>query len=407
LKCYNVQNGSIDLKVGGGGSAPYTYNWSNTNSIGGNIEDPSGLGAGTYQVTVTDPNLCKATYEVKIKEPKELLPQIVKTSTVTCDNLKNGILEVAASGGITPYTYTWSNGLQGANLDNLAAGIYKFTVTDKNGCSRNDEAQVKADTIKPKTLVVDAVSPSCRSQFGAIYIKSTNGGQPPYSYKLDSTFAGNKIFQKLLPNTYVLTVRGSNGCTNSWDVKVPTYEEPEVSLTPLDTLILPGDSVTLTATHNLNAAQLKSITWEPDVQLSCQNCNEVIVKPFAATVYTVKVKDKFDCEATASARIRFNRKVEIFVPNMLNTASDYVQNRKLGVYGSLRQVKKINLFIVHDRWGTEVYRSTEMRLNDQREGWDGLYKNQEVVPGTYVYFTEIELYNGEIVRKSGDVTVIK
>ncbi len=403
LKCYNVQNGSIDLKISGGGSAPYTYNWSN----GGSVEDPSALGAGTYQVTVTDPNLCKATYEVKIKEPKELLPQVVKTSTVNCDNLKNGILEVAASGGIAPYTYTWSNGLQGATLDNLVSGVYQFTVTDKNGCSRNDEAQVKTDTVKPKTLVVDAVSPSCRSQFGAIYIKSTNGGAAPYSYRLDSTFAGNKIFQKLLPNTYVLTVRGSNGCTNSWDVKVPTYEEPEVSLTPLDTLILPGDSVTLSATHNLTTAQLKSITWEPDVQLSCQGCIETTVKPFTATVYTVKVKDKFDCEATASARIRFNRKVEIYVPNMLNTASDYVQNRKLGVYGNLRQVKNINLFIVHDRWGTEVYRSTEMRLNDQREGWDGLYKNQEVVPGTYVYFTEIELYNGEILRKSGDVTVIK
>jgi hypothetical protein len=404
LKCYNSKEGSIDLNIAGGGSAPYAFDWNN----GEKSQNISGLVAGTYKVTVTDPNLCKATYETILTEPTELLTDIVKTTPATCADNKGGSVVVSAKGGIPPYAFTWPTGEKGDKINQLTEGKYSYKVTDANGCVTDSEVTIKADTVKPKTLDYEAVSPSCRTPYGSIFLKTTGGGVLPYTYQIDSTaYTSNKIFQKLLPNAYVLTVRGSNGCTNSWNITIPTYDEPEVSLSPLDTIILPGDSVLLTATHNVSDKMLKSISWDPEYGLDCKICLQVIAKPLAATIYTVKVKDKFDCEATASARIRFNRKIDVYVPNIINMASSHQQNRILGVYGDPRLIKNINYFRVFDRWGTEVYESTTMMPNDQREGWDGTLKNSETMPGTYIYYTEILLYNGEVMRKSGDITVVR
>jgi hypothetical protein len=403
LKCFNAKDGSIDLKIAGGGTAPYIFTWSN----GDTSEDPKNLAAGTYQVTVTDPNLCKAVVDAKITQPTELKTETRRAISVNCFDLEQGLIEVGAVGGTKPYNYNWANGKFGNTIENLTAGVYQYTVTDQNGCFIENEAQVKADTIAPKSILAEAVSPTCKNQFGAIYIKETIGGVPPYQYKIDSTYGISKIFQKLIPSTYVLTVRGSNGCTVSKPYVVPVYEEPEVSLSPLDTIILPGDSVLIEAVHNVNAANLKSISWDPDYGLDCANCLAVMAQPKTSTVYTITVKDKFGCEATAQSRIKFNYKFNVFIPNILNVGSDYMQNRKLSVYGNARQIKAVNLFTVHDRWGTEIYRSNSMQVNDNREGWDGFYNNQEVQAGTYIYYTELLLYNGEILRQSGDVTVVK
>lgn len=53
VKCSGGNDGFINLSVAGG-TAPYSYNWDNTPDV----EDPSGLTAGTYNVTVTDANGC-------------------------------------------------------------------------------------------------------------------------------------------------------------------------------------------------------------------------------------------------------------------------------------------------------------------------------------------------------------
>ncbi|NCV57098.1 MAG: adhesin, partial [Betaproteobacteria bacterium] len=63
--CFGNSTGSINLTVTGG-TAPYTYAWSNNTTQ----EDPQNLAAGTYTVTVTDANGCTAQTSVTITQPQ-------------------------------------------------------------------------------------------------------------------------------------------------------------------------------------------------------------------------------------------------------------------------------------------------------------------------------------------------
>ncbi|MEO1438744.1 MAG: SprB repeat-containing protein, partial [Bacteroidota bacterium] len=69
LLCFGDSDGDIDLTVSGG-SQPYTYQWDNG---AGTDEDPTGLTANDYTVTITDNNGCMIETAAAITQPDELL----------------------------------------------------------------------------------------------------------------------------------------------------------------------------------------------------------------------------------------------------------------------------------------------------------------------------------------------
>src|SRR5690606_18493140 len=88
-----------------GGTTPYTYSW-NTNPAQ-TTATAHNLSAGTYTVTVTDKNGCTNNTSVTIAQPASLVVTASKTD-VSCHAGNNGTATAAATGGITPYTYSWN-----------------------------------------------------------------------------------------------------------------------------------------------------------------------------------------------------------------------------------------------------------------------------------------------------------
>ncbi len=129
VNCFGDETGSIDLSVSGG-TAPYTYLYSD----GSTGQDLSGLGAGTYTVTVTDANGCTDQASFTITQPTELVATGT-TVNVNCFGDETGSIDLSVSGGTAPYTYLYSDGSTGQDLSGLAAGTYTVTVTDANGCT--------------------------------------------------------------------------------------------------------------------------------------------------------------------------------------------------------------------------------------------------------------------------------
>ena len=142
--CDNDQNGAIDLTVSGGAGS-YTYSWSN----GATTEDLTGLGSGTYIVTVSDGTCTTAdTFELDAS----VLSLVTSTTTTDCVGGNNGTATVAVTGGVQPYLYAWSNGATTATATGLAQGGYSVTVTDANGCTDHELAFVAYDDTCVVTL---------------------------------------------------------------------------------------------------------------------------------------------------------------------------------------------------------------------------------------------------------------
>ena len=216
--CDGATNGSIDATVTGG-TSPYTYVWSN----GATIQDINSLSAGTYSVTVTDANGCTSVSSKTLTEPTPVSP-ILTSPTVTggtnlsCNGSTNGNINVTTSGGVSPYSYLWSNGATTQNLSSVGAGTYTVTVTDGNNCTVTASITLtQPDPVSP-TLTSPTFSGgfniSCNGLFDGIITTSVTGGTSPYSY-IWSNGETSQDLGSLTAGTYTVTITDVNGCTST------------------------------------------------------------------------------------------------------------------------------------------------------------------------------------------------
>lgn len=138
IVCGGTNSGSITV-FPAGGTAPYTYLWSNGTT--GNVIDD--IPAGAYTVTVTDANGCTdVTAGIVLDELPELTCEVVVEQESTDGT--NGVLSVNVDGGTQPYTYRWSNNATTPTISGLAAGTYSVTVTDFSGCTTECTGTLRA-----------------------------------------------------------------------------------------------------------------------------------------------------------------------------------------------------------------------------------------------------------------------
>ncbi len=130
----------------GTGEGPWNFTWfdSEMNLIGETSEEAeafeiTGLVAGEYVVQVENNDFC-STLEVPVvvTESPELLQVNHSLWHIDCDEDSTGEILLNLQGGIQPIMVEWDNGLLGANIEELDAGEYAYTVSDGNGCVRQD-----------------------------------------------------------------------------------------------------------------------------------------------------------------------------------------------------------------------------------------------------------------------------
>ncbi|MCF0206959.1 MAG: SprB repeat-containing protein, partial [Bacteroidales bacterium] len=131
ILCKGLTTGNLYVTVYGG-VPPYTYTWSN----GSTEQNPQGVPAGVYTVNIVDALGCTHANQVIVSEPTSEV-EILDASynDVSCNGLSDGSIGITVVGGTPAYSYSWSNNQQVQNLFDIAAGTYRVTVTDANGCS--------------------------------------------------------------------------------------------------------------------------------------------------------------------------------------------------------------------------------------------------------------------------------
>lgn len=228
ITCNSGSDGVIGVGVSGG-TAPYTYQWSD-GSASNFIYD---LVAGPYELTVVDSIGCEATTSLTLVEP-DALSLTITTTDANCSNA-NGAGTVGVTGGTPGYSYLWSSGGTSNTELGLIADVYTVTVTDVNNC--NDSINVAISSIGGADIVVDSIiDGGCGADLGSIYI-TLSGGAAPYTYLWSDTSTAEDLIG-VSSGIYNVTVTDTNGCVASASAQIhgiPAAEQ-EICLITVDSI---------------------------------------------------------------------------------------------------------------------------------------------------------------------------
>lgn len=223
VSCDGASDGAIDLSVTGG-TAPYSFAWSN----GAETEDLSGIPAGSYEVTVTDANGCTTTYTYGLDAPEAISSTLEAALlpggyNVTCSYANDGSIAATVQGGTAPYAIAWSGPAGFTSNDEdiagLAAGTYTLTVTDANNCAHTGSIVVTAppaiDIDLAATVLNGGYNIGCFGEAEGTISASVTGGTAGLTYQWTGPngFTSNAVnISDLVAGTYTLTVTDGNDC---------------------------------------------------------------------------------------------------------------------------------------------------------------------------------------------------
>ena len=268
ISCFNATDGSLEASISAGGTAPYSYLWSNGTTTG----NANNLAAGEYQVTVTDAHDCSIILTSQITEPSAIA-FATEQEDPTCLTKVGTISITETTGGTEPYMYALNDNSSSANTEfvNLAADNYTIIVEDANGCVADTIINMPNAPLLILDLGID----------DEIILGDSVNLSPIYGFTADSIiWEGVNITCDTCETTYVtptessdytLTVFNEEGCEvtdniriivdKGYSIYVPTAFSPNNSGTN-DILFIQSSS----GVELINSFQIYSRWGEPVYQ---------------------------------------------------------------------------------------------------------------------------------------------
>lgn len=236
VSCFGLSNGAIDISVSGG-TAPYTYFWSN----GQTTQDASNLSYGPYEVNIKDAAGCLVVRTVSVNQPA-LIALTYSVVNSGC-SATNGSASVIVNGGTSPYSYAWNGGGSAATKAGLGANIYKVTVSDSKGCTDSTMIAVQ-DSGGPVVLVDTVVAALCGNSGYVLLVPMDSAAINSYQWSTGST---TQNLTNATPGNYGVTITDTSGCKS-------------VLITPVNPVLPPMKPICLVTVDTLTNQNI--VVWE-------------------------------------------------------------------------------------------------------------------------------------------------
>ena len=398
------QSTQIDATVTGG-TAPYTYNWSNGPTTASQSVNPAT--ATIYSVTVTDANNCAGgtqSVNVGINPP---LSVNANAPVVICSG-ENANLSAVAAGGDGNYTYTWSNGIIGAGQTVNPQTSTNYTVTVTDGCGT---PATQAYTNVQVGITPDAeFGPYIMQGCSPVTVHFSNHSVAPagstYSWNFGNSSTSDEespTFTYTEPGIYTvqLAVTSPEGCSDSQTNinMVEVYEGTTASFIPSATEV---DITTPQIDFYNSSINGTTYTWDfgdgsPLNQEQSPSHEYADTGYYAVSLISMSPNG---CLDTTTQYIKIDQAFTIYIPNAFTPNFDDV-NDSFNAYGI--GWKDYEMFIL-DRWGLNIFHST-----DSAKPWDGHYEGSGDPCQADVYVYKIKVHDTKGVLHSfiGHVTLVR
>ncbi|MBE0641372.1 MAG: gliding motility-associated C-terminal domain-containing protein, partial [Bacteroidales bacterium] len=194
----------------GGGTAPYTFAWSD----GQTSDTAFGLCAGTYSLTITDNQGCISISQVSLGEPLPLVAQ-PKSTSIPCAEACIGTMDPQASGGTPPYLYHWDNGQIDPVATGLCSGMHTAEIRDSKGCLLTITDTIEVDWVFEGLTVLPRKDTIFRGQYLDLTATALPGLNYLWSPEGSVTEPGSShtSARPQENTTYYLLVSDAEGCT--------------------------------------------------------------------------------------------------------------------------------------------------------------------------------------------------
>ncbi|MBI1226908.1 MAG: T9SS type B sorting domain-containing protein [Bacteroidetes bacterium] len=395
--CNGDSDGSISLTIQIA-NPPVSFDFGNGPQPSNTL---SGIPAGTYNVQVVDGQGCAGNFTIEVVDFPPLVLNIAPVD-ISCFGSNDGTISILPSGGAGGFSYLWSTGATTATIASLPAGSYTVTVTDENGCSATAEATI----VEPEelTATIETVDVICFGDETGVITVTASGGTPPFEYSSNGDdFQIDPVITNLGGGTYDVVVQDSRGCT---------FTIPGTINQPPPIIVEAGNDQTIDLGYSANLIATVSpptlpvtLSWVPSESLSCADCLRPEATPFLTTTYTLTAVDENGCSGTDSVTVFVNLVRPVYIPNVFSPNGDGL-NDYFTAYGG-KAAKLIRSLKVFDRWGDNVFVGTDMPLNDETFGWDGVFRGKLMDTAVFAYLAQVEFVDGVVVLFEGDVMIIR
>lgn len=391
-----------------------TYLWSPSTGLdNANVANPTfTLNTNQlYTVKVTDPKTnCNLVWKVNAQVSPEAVIFAGKDTTLC--NYGPYTLNATSS---LPLSFQWSGVSDFSNTlgnqatlkrDTLsrAENTFYLKATDAKGCFWKDTVVISAVPVeasmpdnyvvcKPVDLTTVTIKDNDPNQglknyswfpVNSLTTKPNEG--PTAIYKINATSLVNVNFE----NKY--------GCKKTLESQLELIDLKVNIATDKETLIKGNNEI---ANISVTGCTDCEYAWTPSTGLNATNTASVRATPQDTTIYKVVVSKK-GCKEEKTIRINVDNvncgEPNIFVPNAFTPNNDG-NNDVLKVRG--RWISKLQ-FVVYNRWGQEMFTTTDLN-----NGWNGVFKGNEVAPDVYNYFLQVTCLDNKTFMKRGNTTLIK
>ncbi len=325
------------------------------------------------------------------------------------DQFQGEATVVPASGDTTLFTFTWaandghilrtSQGRDGDTFHGLLPGIYRLMISSSSGCDT-----IIPFTIHPfhkQTASFTADSVLCTQALAEFVNKTSDSLVLSWEwYAGDDIGKGNeKHFSHVYttPGMYPATLIAHTLHCSDTAIQWIRITSLTLSLESDADMIDAGNRFTLT-THADNRYAVSY--WRPAHLFADQHADQQELTADSSRTYFVYAISEDGCADSAALRVLVNP--HIFIPSAFSPNGDG-RNDYFGIRTGGDAVR-IRTFNVFDRWGKLIWSTTG--INDNK-GWDGFHKGHPVEMGIYFYQIEIETLTGEVMKKNGEVTLVR